>query len=57
MLLLGSLDTFDGLMLMNRVIGEAFILRNIKEKLRKNMSTIDLMIIEINYNYCRLILC
>jgi len=42
---------------MNRVIGEAFILRNIKEKLRKNMSTIDLMIIEINYNYCRLILC
>ena len=41
---------FFGVTLMNKEIIEVFILKNIKVKQRKNMSIIDLFVIEIYLN-------
>jgi len=41
---------FFGVTLMNKEIIEVFILKNIKVKQRKNMNTIDLIDVVINFN-------
>ena len=41
---------FFGVTLMNKATIEVFILKNIKVKQRKNMNTIDLIDVVINFN-------
>jgi len=41
---------FFGVTLMNKEIIEVFILKNIKVKQKKNMNTIDLIDVVINFN-------